>query len=369
MSEQSDKLAKMLTIVQSLIAKADSTEFPEEAESFRNKAEALMFKYRIDEAMLGTEDKARYSIKPMMSVWPVAEMDSEFRNQFYWLAKACTDHVDGLITYKWGRHPDADIPGQWLLAEAYGYESDLLYAAMLFTSCRITFSARLEPKVVATESDEDNVYRLRNAGIERDRIAVLMGWAHADDIAKRKYGKSNWAGPEDVAAGIESAQRLAKGAMKASAMFKRACKARGEDPSHVMGKGNSVSTYRSSFAEGFVQQIRTRLWRLQNARGQEAGALVLRSRKADVFELYYVNHPDERPSAVKRAFSEPCPRCIAAKSGHCREHRPIGRLKDKPHNSNAAARGSEVANRVDLTGGNSPTPRAANAARPSQLEG
>lgn len=365
MSDYADKREKILRTVQALLAQADHPNTsPTEAETFRNKAEALMFKFRIDEAMLGVEDKAKYSIKPVMREWFVAGSESEFYNQFYWLATECIRHVDGLYTYRWGM---MEGQGHGLIVKAYGYESDLLFALQLFTACRITFSARLEPKVDPNESDEDNVYRLRQAGIERDRIAVLMGWAQPGDPDKRKRGKSRWADPIDVAEGVEAAKRLASGAMKASTLFKRACKARGEDPSILLGKGNSVATYRESFANGFVDQIRTRLWRLRNNRGQETGALVLKSRKADVEELFYTDYPERRPKAEGEAKYMPCARCAAAKSGYCRDHKPV-KYKAKPVNLAAGQRGSEAANRVDLTGGDSPTGRMSGNDRRS-LEG
>lgn len=369
MSTQTEKLDKMLKVVQALLAQADHPNTtPTEADTFRAKAEALMFKYRIDEAMLGVEDKARYSIVPVMREWAVCRDDSDFYNQMYHLALQCLRHVDGMYTYKWARHPDGITDGYWLVVEAYGYESDLRFAEMLFTSCQMTFSARLEPKVDPTASEADNVYNLRMGGVERTRIAVLMGWAEVGDIKLRTRQKS-W-DPEVSAAAVEAQKRLAYGAGKATKLFRQACAARGEDPDTTgLGKGLNPKTYRESFANAFVDQIRTRFWRLRNARGQETGALVLKSRKEDVKELLYQHHPELRPDPNPEPTAKymPCARCAAAKSGYCREHKPL-KQRAKPVNYAAGARGEEAANRVDLTGGSHPT-NAASGASTTALEG
>jgi Protein of unknown function (DUF2786) len=358
-----EKLDAMMRKVQALIARADHPNTPEaEAETARTMAEAIMFKYRIEESMLGTNERARMGIKPERRDWAVATSKSEFYNHMYWLAGDCVSHVDAMMTYRWGKHPVTN-DGHWLIAETYGYESDLRYAEMLFTACQITFSARLEPKVDPSLSDAENVYNLRMAGIERLRIAVLMGWVTKDDAATAHPGRHSWISPSEQKA---ASARCAPHAHRVTRIFKAEAARRGDDTSGLLGKGNSVATYRKSFADAFVSQIRTRLYRLRaDHAADSAGTLVLKSRKDDVREFYYQHHPEDRPTNNVTYTFEECPRCKAASSGHCRKH-PAGRKPKSQSWSGAGARaGNSAGMRVDLTGGDSPTPRTNNAERKS----
>jgi hypothetical protein len=54
-AQQGEQRAKMLSKVRSLLAKAESTEFPAEAEAFTAKAQDLMTRHAIDEALLAAD--------------------------------------------------------------------------------------------------------------------------------------------------------------------------------------------------------------------------------------------------------------------------------------------------------------------------
>jgi hypothetical protein len=62
--DNKDGSAKMLAKVRALLAKAESTEFAEEAEIFTAKAQALMSAYSIDEALLRQENVERGTVAP-----------------------------------------------------------------------------------------------------------------------------------------------------------------------------------------------------------------------------------------------------------------------------------------------------------------
>lgn len=173
-------------------------------------------------------------------------------------------HVGCRVKSKWATHPDT---GAFMLgAMLVGYEADIRFAETLYTNARLVFAERMEPHVDPSMTDEDNVYRLRNAGIERPVIGEMMGW------------------------GREAAQKV-------TTVYKRACKQRGEDPV-VVGKGLSVKVYREAYTESFCSELWHRLHRARNAVDDNSGALVLANRKENVDEAFYQLFPDMRPSDV-----------------------------------------------------------------------
>jgi hypothetical protein len=200
-----------------------------------------------------------------MKTWGICEQSSPYYNEFYWLFASCCTHAGVRMTYAWGPDPDNDGKRS-LIGKLVGYESDVRFATMLYATLRMQFSSRLEPVVDPDLSDEDNVYNLRSAGIERIRIARLMGWGDTNSACARVTN-----------------------------VYKRACDVRGEDPV-LTGKGNSVSLYRKSFARAFCARIDDRLFRARTTAGVgNAGELVLASRKENVDEAFYEFFPEMRP--------------------------------------------------------------------------
>lgn len=261
------KVDGILRKVQGLLAKAEHPNTGEaEAEAFRAKAEELMQRYRIEEHMLIQSGSGE--MKPVLMTWGVCSSSSEYYNTLYWLMSACAQHAGVAMTYKWG--PDPDNGGRHsLLAQLVGYESDVRYAIMLYVTLHLTFSSRMEPKYDPNLSDEDNVYFLRNSGISRARIAVIMGWGDMKD------------GPSHA--------RVTK-------VYKQACAARGEDPL-LVGRGNSLKAFKETYADTFVTTIRRRLYQMRTAAGtNNAGELVLADRKGRVQEAFYEFFPEMRPN-------------------------------------------------------------------------
>lgn len=259
------KLDNILLKVQKLMGLAEHPNTgEEEAQAFRVRAQELMQRYRIEESELIAADPTA-GMRPVMKTWPLCESSSPFYNEFYWLFSACATHAGVRITYSWGPDPDNDGKPS-LLAKIVGYESDVRFATMLYATLRMQFSSRLEPKYDPDLSDEDNVYNLRSAGVERIRIARMMGW-----------GDSN-----------SACARVTK-------VYKVACDARGEEPV-LTGKGNSVALYRKSFAKAYCARIDDRLYHARTTAGVEnAGELVLAGRKESVAEAFYEFFPHLRP--------------------------------------------------------------------------
>lgn len=323
-------LDKMLKRIQALIAKADGTDYPEEAATFRAKAEALMHQYRIEESMLASAAPAG-SIVPVWQTWPVCRTDSEFRNHYTQIAAYILHHIGGRCVFTVTSKDD----GLWDVMICVGYESDLRYGEMLFTSAMLAFGNLLEPKHDPTLSDQVNAYRMRKAGMEGWKIAyVLWGYKLGLDPNPNSVGRN---------------------AGKARRLYRAQAVVLGEDPKELMGQGNNVETYRRSYAEGFVSEIWNRLLRMRYTKGEESQGLVLAGRKEAVAEAFYERYPQYRPQASAKPIGngrDGCVRCAKAKSGYCRDHAHLkpsnGRTHERPVNYRAARRGADAAATVDL---------------------
>lgn len=287
-----EQLASMMGKVRKLIDTAESYDKdgkPEAAATFRQKAEALMAKYRIAEESLITGGTS--GIIPEYLCFTLLEHDSEFslhyNSLWYYIAEHC-----GLKTFTQWKWLPGNVEG--LQAHAVGYAADLRYAEFLWSATRLVFGGKLEPSVNPALSDLENVYALRSAGLERNKIAKMI-WGEATHANNAKVTK----------------------------LYAQACADRGED-AVVAGRDLKASDYRTSYARGFAYRLSTRLQEARDAAGEASGGIVLHGRKERVEEAFYGLYPNRRPKArvvTEQEETGPCPRCQAAKTGECREHK------------------------------------------------
>jgi hypothetical protein len=208
--------------------------------------------------------------------------------------------------------PETGRSERMLVAHVFGFESDLRYGAILLQSVRVGFAKSLEPKVDPTLSDQVNVYNLRSAGVERIRIARVMGFGETGSATA-----------------------------KVTRLFKAECAARGEDAAALLGRGNNVKTFRKSYAQSFSSTIWDRLARLRQASAEENRALVLVSRLDEVKEMFYTAYPWMRPVPVSNQIGE------GSKGRKIRKQR-ARKYVEQPYNHEAAQRGRAAAKNVDL---------------------
>lgn len=279
-------LNKIMARVQALLAKADSTTHSPEAAALRGKAEELMRQYRIAEEHLIATDQA--AIEPEVHrLWMGPYTDptrgsardsrpTSYYVQWYQLLRAAAEHAGCLLNTESGRNEETREWG--LFGILVGYPGDLRLAELVFTNARMVFGERVEPKVDPKLSVEENIYRLRSAGITRRKVAqmVLGEDTHA---AHAKVGM----------------------------IYKEECLKRGEIPV-LDGRGVSASAYRDAFANAFVEEFVSRLREARNAADSTGGALVLHGRKERVQERFWQEFPELRPRAkTEVAETEPEP--------------------------------------------------------------
>jgi hypothetical protein len=150
-----------------------------------------------------------------------------------------------------------------------GFEIDARYAEMLILNATVVFAAHLEPSYDRTETEAENIFRLRHSGVSRRDVAVRL-WGKEKDRDGVAHGK---------------VQKI----------YEAECARRDELP--ISGRGFNREVYREQYAKQFVSTLRLRLRRARIAAGlNQAGELVLANRAERVDEAYYELYPEFRPT-------------------------------------------------------------------------
>lgn len=266
-----EKIDRMMEKIRALLAQADHPNTTEaEAQTFRAKAETLMKSFRIEESSLAGED-GRALVTPISRMIRVCLYDSPYKETYSNVASYILHHVGAEAVIKYRRDNPESAPSRddgplALWFDVVGFESDVRYFEILLTSAVTYFASRMEPAVNHALSDAANVYNLRSAGIERIKIAEMMGWGTKGSATA-----------------------------KVTRLYKAECEARGED-AKLTGRGNSVATYREAFAHAFPNTLWDRLWYARQASDGGSGAVVLANRESQVKEAFYEKYPHLRPS-------------------------------------------------------------------------
>lgn len=152
--------AAVLEKVRALLAKAESTEFEAEAEALTNKAQELMARHRIEQAMLDTDGRGPRSRPTMVKITiedPYADPKS--------LLLAAVAHANGctMVWQKWFR-----------TASVFGFADDLAAVDALFTSLLVQSAVALH----RSGPKRDELGRSRTARFRRSFLiafAVRVG--------------------------------------------------------------------------------------------------------------------------------------------------------------------------------------------------
>jgi hypothetical protein len=269
--------------IQALLANADNESLPDEARAtYRAKAEELMIKYRVAEEEALATDPA--SSKPIHHVIKIADRRGVMQHWYTMVFQAIVNHTGCRMAPKWDQ-------GQELMI-VVGYEGDVRYTEFLWTAALLMFSTRIDPRWDDQLPEAENVWRLRNAGIER-RIIADQAWG--------------------CGAGQE-----AKNRSKVQRIYLAQCRQRGEDP-RVTGLGHQTDIYREAYARSFYRTLKDRLREARDAVDSFGGGVVLHGREERVDEAFYTLFPSRRPNPNQEPVQvTPCPRCTPEKA--CRKH-------------------------------------------------
>jgi hypothetical protein len=345
-----------------LIAMAEDERLDSEVrKTYANKAEKLMREYRITEEETLASDQ--FSLAPIWSEICLMEFGAERgrnRNmsQYYIdLFREVARHAGVRFeTFRRWESEGDDAPAG-IYAKFVGFEIDVRLAEFLWTSARLVFLTRIDPRKDSNLSDAENAYYMRASGMKRNEIATILWDANPKDGAA--HGK---------------VQKL----------YLAECARRGEDP-RVAGRGVDVSKFREAYASSFVDNFGYRLRAARDAADKEGGAIELSGRKTKVDEAFYAEYPEYRPltpeeraarlaereriAAEREAEKANCVRCKALQAKYddstrqCRTHRPTTwtaaeearwqRRMNGPEAQAGYAQGAEAARAVNIqrTGG------------------
>lgn len=246
-----DLKAKKLQQIRALLAKADSTEFPEEAEACRAKADALMTSYAIDQwtvsaAANGVSGRPEPEVRYVdFGWWRTSSRSDDLWSLFINLSVHCRCVV---AVNGYGSN------GDWTKIPVIGLASDLDYFDMLFTHLMLQMGKKLEPTPTADKSAGENVFLLRQAGMPWPRIVEKMfniGQVRPTDRQLAKFQLEPGHDWKEVPHGLEREMQ------KKLAKLNRAYVAANglqEERNYV-----NPQVYQRSFALGFVSEVAMRL--------------------------------------------------------------------------------------------------------------
>lgn len=258
--EEAAKLDRILVKVRGLLAHSEDEANPPEARaSYLAKAKRLMDDYRIEEEGLIARDQ--FSILPMMREFTIIGYGDEMAD---WLGSLFTHsvmHIGAMPAMKW-KYEDGR---NHLVGQAFGYDSDLRYLDLLWSSIRFSFIGRLSPEYNPEESEAENIYRLRSSGIARKDVAqkIWGQWTHANSA-------------------------------KVGTVYKAECLRRGETPA-LQGKGIHLKDFRGVYAREFTYRVMDRLDAARDGVLGTSGETVLSGRFERIQELFWTAYPDRRP--------------------------------------------------------------------------
>jgi len=292
-------------------------------------ADALMLKYAISEVGENKAKPLTDQAKPIILTINIGPQ-SEILGYVTWMMQEMARHCRCRI------RPYTSYTSEGWNAKIYGFESDVRYFELMYTTTRLHMLGVLLPRVSKAESLEDNAYRLHNSGYNWLQIAEMYGWERYRGAMY--FGEHNGTRPPadmkvpywHVEHGWQPATQVGSRIKRA---YHRACAARGESVQKIAANGSA--TYRKSAADGYVGMIIRRLAMMRRER--TAGAeMVLASRGDALDSLFRTDNPD--------LFAEPEEEESNAKP------RRRARVHHMTINPDAYRRGAAHAQSADLSG-------------------
>jgi len=278
------ELSRALKVVRGLLAKAESLEqlgdahSLHEAQACRERADQIMQEHGAQEWR--TMQAADKSFKPDRIKIDIGEAGSQFLTETATLCNVVADFCGCKSVWMEGSGYGQRQEYCWV----YGYESDLRYFELLFTTLLLHMTGAIFPKPNPTISLEENAYALRSAGLNWIEIAIAFGW----EEVPRRDGE-----PKNVYIN-KSDPYTRVGWSKAVGQYERAYRreiARRNEPAIRIPKNSKAAeTWRYNAAQGYLSRINQRLREIKESRGTGT-ALMLRDKRQNINALVADKHP------------------------------------------------------------------------------
>jgi hypothetical protein len=253
-----DRVRKMLNLANHPNTSA------EEREAFLEKADALMVKHAIDEAMLAatqTQAERRTPVSETINLFEKGKHSSRFRTIFQ---EVCAS-TRVRCSFRWAS-------GKEQAVTVVGFREDVEYAQLLFTTIQYAFIAKIRPTWNPEAPVGENVYNFKVAGYAWSDIYHT---AQIGGVECSEARETLWS-PYDTYVRRNGLEKV---------------------------KTNRFGAYKESFADAFVNRMCARLEALRDtatAQAASSGAeLVLVRSKEEVDAEFYRLFPDERPMSAE----------------------------------------------------------------------
>jgi len=249
---------KILTRVQKLLDKANAEGTTEaERQLFLDKADELMIKHAIDDAMLMAGMKKEDRRKPVRDTFHAADPFAPHWEKF----RTVLLMIANLHRVRSAFHQNGDVT-------LVGYFEDVEYVQMKWLNVYLHFSQTINPRWSTDLSPEQNAYNFHRSG---------TAWTEVEEIARAH--ECTW-----------NIKQLRAG-------YRVYCESIGEEPTRMTQRN---AAYKESFAEAFRTRICTRIARLiedRNRQTAEAGALVaVKDLGIEIDALFYSLFPGLDPT-------------------------------------------------------------------------
>lgn len=273
---------KMLEKVRKLIAKAEGTDSPEEREALIERANALMLQHSISEAMLEASRPADKRIKPEMLEFFRITDGGHLRDQISDLAAAIADYFSCRAVF-FGLNGKAEQP---IFMTLIGYPSDLRSFQTLFTALSLDLASRINPKPDASKSFDENVWRLRNAGMKWGDIAAEMNRLR-NSTPENSGLRAAW---KEIPIRSDAQYPIP------AAAYRRWCKEIGEAPRRT----RTPIGYQREFASAYVSKVWLRLLDQKAKAEEQAGAGTALALRGDSLDDLFAEKFPKLKAARKR---------------------------------------------------------------------
>lgn len=262
--------------INSLMAKAEASEFENERIAFRAKAEELMQKWRVESWQLD-QDRAKRGESQVQKIGKRDFRDStEFREQFLMMLARMGHAIGVKSVITMDCEYDDGRPVSKLTM--VGFEIDLHYLSILFGSLMLESARTLEARPDWGRSFEENIYRLHESAVQWERIRVMMNEARENGAPWRRI-------PGAYAHHDPITGKFVPGASDGGVM-RRAAKKWCDDLGveyHTVVNGKR---YRASYVKGFCDEVVRRFFEMQKQTEGRGTELVLYDRNKAVADEY-----------------------------------------------------------------------------------
>jgi hypothetical protein len=262
----------LLSKIQGLLAKAESTEFEGERAVFMAKADELMMKYNVELWELAQHDAGRidgrtpiihdFDYSFAFESGPFPEISDALWSLFLDVAR----HANCVIVIHKQHYSHTRRTWESCKVPVIGTEADLGYMTLLFSSLMTQLVESTHPKADPLKSMFDNLVLFREAGI---------GWDETGEAMQ--------------AAGFNTDMERTKARDSMLRYYRKECKVRGVPQNY-----NHWKTFRRNFSAGFAAEVGQRLHAMRNESVKSVGSgleIALRDQVKINREFMYAEFP------------------------------------------------------------------------------